>query len=78
MKRKKILLKLKNDEQRKSVAKTFHDISKALIIAGLIDYIVKGDLLTITGLKFISVALLCVVAGLRIEESIGRNENERS
>jgi len=77
VRRTKVRFTLNNDEQRKSIAKNFHDVSKALFIAWLIDCILKDNMLSTTGLKLISVAILCVAAGLRTEESIGRNGNDQ-
>ena len=77
MRKMKLDLKLKNDEQRKSVAKICYDIAKALIIAWLIDCILQNKMMSTTDLKLISVAILWVVAGLCVEESIGRNDNDQ-
>lgn len=66
----KFNMQFKNDEQRKSAAKIFHDISKALFIAALIESIMK-ETFSVTIWKLLSLGVLCVAAGFTVEEHVG-------
>ena len=74
MRKIQIDLKLENDEQRKSIAKNFHDTAKALVVYALLEGAMKGSLSVATTLKIASLAIVCVAAGLRIEKTIGKEE----
>jgi hypothetical protein len=74
----KLNLKSKNDEERKSSAKSYHNFAKSLVIAWLISFLIDKKVLITVELKFVSLALLCVTFGLSVENSIGRNDNDQS
>lgn len=74
MKRFKVDLSLKTEEQKKSVAKLFHDTAKTLVAAAVIDGVLKNSFARPLVVWCISAAFLCIAAGLRVEETINDKE----